>query len=110
MDKDSFVDLLKTFKKRASGLAKNCRDASGKQVQSAKLLADLEGFATQWFDEIEPVLRGAYSLDEDVLLRYREPLGKILELIGGRPSKSMVQTTLGSIAASIHVDILLMLA
>ncbi len=106
MEKDSFVNLLKTFKKRASGLAKECGDVSGKQVQSAALLADLEGFATQWFDEIEPVLRGAYDLEQDVLLEYRERLGRLLELVGGRPSRTQVQETLSSIAASFHVDIL----
>jgi hypothetical protein len=106
MDGDSFVDLLKKFKKRTNGLAKKCQGIGGKQVQSAAVLSDLEALATQWFNEIEPTLRSAYSIDEDALLRYREPLGTLLELVGGRPSKNLVQEALGSIAASFHIDIL----
>jgi hypothetical protein len=106
MEKGNFVDLLKAFIKRTKQLIRFCQNTAGNQIQSGKLLSALEALATQWFNEVDPTLRSAYSLDEGLLNKYRDLLGKILEMIGGRPSKKLVQDVLGRIARSFHVDIL----
>lgn len=106
MDKEDFVKVLKAFKKDIGALARKCRQVAGKQIQSGALLGELEILATRWFTEIEPSLRSTYTLDDEVLRRYREPLGKILELVGGKPSKTIVQTILDAILRSFQIDIL----
>jgi hypothetical protein len=106
MDKQDFVKLLKEFKKDTSDLAKDCRAARGKQVQTRALLNRLEVLATRWFEQIEPVLRSTYGFDEDVVFAYREPFGKLLELSGGRPSKRVVQTIFRAILRDYHAEIL----
>jgi hypothetical protein len=106
MEKQNFIDLLKTFRKDASSLAVKCQNAPGRQVQSKTLLSALEALATTWFEEIEPILRSTYSVSQEALLRYHDLLGGLLVLAAGRPSKSAVHDVLGPIAASFHVDIL----
>lgn len=106
MDKEDFVKILKVFRKDTSGLLKACQKARGNQIQSKTLLDRLEALGTRWFERLEPTLRSTFRLDEEVLAKYREPLGKILELSGGRPSKRVVQTILQSILRSYHTDIL----
>ena len=105
MDHDSFVIAVKEFRKRLSDLSTRCDQARGRHVQSAATLADLEKLATQWFSEIEPTLRSSYSLDEGLVARYHDHFGKLLELLGGKPSKSSVQMVLTPVAAAFHVDI-----
>jgi hypothetical protein len=106
MEKQDFVALLKAFRGRAKQLMRFCQNTTGNRIQSSKLLSALEALATQWFSEIEPVLRSVYSLDEDLLNKYRDLLGEILVLIGGRPSRKLVEDALDPIARSFHVDIL----
>jgi hypothetical protein len=106
MDKADFVKTLKDFKKEISGLANRCRDITSSRVRSRAIWDALESLATRWFEQIEPILRSTFRLDDEVLQRYREPFGKILELSGGEPSKRVVQTILDSILRSYHVDVL----
>jgi hypothetical protein len=106
MNKEDFVATLKAFKKDVGKLAKKCQDVTGKQIQSKVILNELELLATKWFDDIEPSLRSTYLLDADILRRYREPLGKILELTGGKPSKTVVQTIYNTLLRTFHTDIL----
>jgi len=106
MDKADFVKILKNFRKDISDLAKKCVKVAGRQIQSRALLDELEVVATEWFERIEPSLRSVFQLDEEVILKYREPFGKILELSGGKPSKRVVQTIFEAILRSYHTDIL----
>jgi len=106
MDKGNFVIALKDFRKDITDIAKICQKARGNQIQSRKLLDELEGLATKWFEDIEPVLRSSFHLDEEVLSKYREPFGKLLELSGGRPSKKVVLTIFESMLSSYNANIL----
>jgi len=106
MDKDEFINILKVYRKDIFDLAKLCKKMSGKQVQSKTLLEKLETSATRWFDQIEVTLRATFHLDDEILNKYREPFGKILELSGGRPSKRVILTILESILRSFKSDIL----
>jgi hypothetical protein len=69
------------------------------------LLGELEVLATRWFNEIEHPLRSTFTIDEEILLRYREPLGKILELSDGKPSKTVLLTIFNTVLRSFHADI-----
>lgn len=106
MDKGDFVQTLKNYKQEIGAARKRCQKVTGKQIQARAFLDQLEAVATKWFDDIERTLRSTFQLDEDVLSQYREPLGKILELSGGKPSRRVVQTILDAIARSFHGDIL----
>jgi len=106
MEKGDFVKTLKDFRKDTNDLANDCQKATGNQVQSKTLLDGLDVLATKWFEHLDPTLRSTFRLDEEVLRKYREPFGKILELSGGRPSKRVVLTILETILRSYHTDIL----
>jgi hypothetical protein len=106
MEKSDFVNTLKDFKKNIADLEKICQKTIGQQVQAKKTLDSLESLATNWFENIEPVLRSTFHLEEEVLNSYREPFGKLLELSGSRPSKRVVVTILESILNTYHVKIL----
>lgn len=106
MEKNDFVNALKEFKKDIADLEKICQKTVGQQVQAKKTLDSLESLATNWFENIEPVLRSTFHLEEDVLNSYREPFGKLLELSGGRPSKKVVVTILESMLNSYHIKLL----
>lgn len=106
MDKENFVKTLKDFKKDIGDMEKQCRQVAGRQIQSKTLLNSLEVLATRWFDQFEPALRSTFRLEEEILLKYREPFGKILELSGVKPTKGVVQTILDAILHSYHADIL----
>jgi hypothetical protein len=106
MNKEDFVATIKEFKRSVSVLAKACQKVTGKQIQSKTLLNELESVATRWFDEFEPALRATYHFDDQTLQQFREPFGKILELIGGKPSKISVQSILYPIINSIQASIL----
>lgn len=106
MDKGDFVRILKDFRKDINELQKACQKTTGNQVQAKSLLDRLETLATKWFEHLDPILRSTFHFDEELLGRYREPFGKLLELSGGKPSKRVVLTILGSVLKSYHVDIL----
>ncbi len=106
MDKEGFVKVLKDFKKDAHNLRKQSQKVSGKQIQSKVLLGQLEDLATRWFEQIDQPLRVTFLLDEETTNKYREPLGKILELSDGKPSKIVIQTILNAILSSYQTDIL----
>ena len=107
MDKSDFIKTLKGFKKDIADIEKVCQKTAGHQVKAKATLDGLEFLATKWFENIEPLLRSIFRLDEEVLNSYREPFGKILELAGGKPSKGVVLKILESILNSYHVKILL---
>jgi hypothetical protein len=106
MDKEDFIKILKDFRKDISDLVKACQKARGNQIQSKNILAKLEALGTRWFEDLDPPLHHTIHLDEEVLVKSRERLGKILELSGGRPSRRVVQTILESILGSYNIDIL----
>jgi hypothetical protein len=106
MDKGEFVKSLKDFRKDIAALEKVCRKVKGNQLQTKKILDGLEVLTTKWFENLEPILRSAFHLGEEVLSKYREPFGKLLELTGGRPSKKIVITILDSILNSYNTNIL----
>ena len=106
MEKEDFVRILKDFRKDAIALQKACQKVTYKQIQAKQLLDGLESLATRWFEHLEPTLRSTFRLDEEVLNKYREPFGKVLELSGGKPSKRVVLTILESSLRSYHADIL----
>jgi hypothetical protein len=106
MEKEDFVRVLKDFRKDAIGLQKACQKVTYKQIQAKQLLAGLESLATRWFEQLEPTLRSTFHLGDDVLDKYREPFGKILELSGGKPSKRVVLTILESMIDKYHAEIL----
>jgi len=106
MDKRDFVNALKDFRKDLSDLEKACQKITGNQIQSKSLLDEFETLATRWFEHIDPTLRSAFHFDDEILIKYREPFGKILELSGGKPSKRVVLTILESILNSYHADVL----
>jgi hypothetical protein len=106
MEKSDFVNALKDFKKNIADLAKICDKTAGQQIQAKETLGKLELLATNWFENVEPVLRSTFHLDEETINSFREPFGKILELSGGRPSKKVISTILESILNSYHVKIL----
>lgn len=106
MDKSDFVKALKSFRRDISDLEKACQKSRGNQIQAKSLIDGLEALATEWFEHLDPTLRSTFHLEEEVLSRYREPFGKILELSGGRPSKRVVLTILDSIINSYHANIL----
>ncbi len=106
MDKENFVQFLKNFKKDINALSKKIQKVTGKQIQSRTLLSDIEVLATKWFDEIETTIRSTYEVDNAIIAKYREPFGKILELIDGKPSKKALQSIFDGILSCFHVDIL----
>ncbi len=106
MEKEDFVKILKEFKKDIIDLEKQCQKAPGDRVRAKALLSKLEVLATRWFEQIDQPLRSTFHLDEEVVHKYREPLGKVLELSGGQPSKRVIQTILGAILRSYQADIL----
>ena len=106
MEKEDFVRILKDFKKDTGNLSKKCQKVAGKQIQSKAILDELEALSARWFDQIESNLRSTFRFEEEVLLKYREPFGKILELSGGKPSKRVIQTIFDTTLRSYHTDIL----
>jgi len=106
MSKEDLVKELKAYKASLQATTRNCKRVRGRQIQSKALLGDLETFATEWFDKLDPQLRSSYAFDDSVLTGYREPLGKLLELTGGKPSKSVVITILETLTSSIHSDLI----
>jgi hypothetical protein len=106
MDKSDFVKVLKDFRRETADILKICQKASGTQIQSRKILDGLETLATKWFESIEPILRLSFHFEQEELVGFREPFGKLLELSGGRPSKKVVLTILDSILSSYHADLL----
>ncbi len=106
MEKEDFVRILKDFRKDATALQKACQKVTYRQIQAKQLLDELESLATRWFEQLEPTLRATFHLGDEVLDKYREPFGKILELSGGKPSKRVVLTIIESILGSYHADIL----
>lgn len=106
MEKTEFIPLLKQAKSRLQLLAKKCERAPGKQVQSKSLLSELEEFATDWFEQIEPILRSAYRFSDDSLLPLREPFGNILEVCGGKPSKQAVLAILNPLLGTFHQSLI----
>lgn len=106
MDKVDFVRSLKSFKTDINNIAKESQKVTGKQIQSKALLNRLEVLATTWFEQIEPILRSDFQFNEEIISKYRDPFGKMLELIGGKPSKLVIETILGAICLSYHVDLI----
>lgn len=106
MEKSDFVNTLKDFKKNIADLEKVCEKNNGQQIQSKETLGKLEALATNWFENIEPVLRSTFHFEEETINNFREPFGKILELSGGRPSKKIITTILEAILNSYHVSLL----
>ncbi len=106
MGKEDFVRILKDFRKDTIALQKACQKVTYRQIQAKHLLDELESLATRWFEQLEPTLRSTFHLSGEVLDRYREPFGKILELSGGKPSKRVVLTILESTLGSYHPDLL----
>ena len=106
MNKDNLVNDLKGYKVNLQTTARGCKNVRGRQIQSKALLEKLENIATEWFDKFDPELRSSYAIDDLVLTGYREPLGKLLELTGGKPSKSIVTTILETLTSSLHTDLI----
>lgn len=106
MDKEPFVIILKDFKKECNGIAKKCQKVTGKQVQSKNLLSEIEVLSTKWFEQIEPFLRSNFKFDDEIISKYRDPFGKLLELLDSKPSKKVIQTIFDAILRSFHSEIL----
>lgn len=106
MDKGDFVKFLKDFRKELDKIQKECKNVTGKQIQSKRLLDEIEILATRWFEYINPILRSTFHFDDVALNIYREPFGKLLELSAGKPSNRVVLTILESILKSYHANIL----
>jgi len=106
MEKEDFVNFLKAFKKESSDIVKKCQKVSGKQIQSKSLLTEIEKLSSKWFEQLEPFLRSNFKFNDEIISKYREPFGKLLELTDGKPSKRVIQTILDAILRSFHSDIL----
>jgi hypothetical protein len=106
MEKQEFVAILKKYKDDLQSLSRNCQKAPGKQIQTRSLLSEVEVLAASWFENIEPTLRSTYKLSDDVITQFRDPFGKLLEIIEGRPSKQVVLTLLSVILSSYHNKLL----
>lgn len=106
MDKSDFIKALKEYKKEIKYIENICLKTSGPRIQAKTTLDGIEAFATKWFENFEPILRFTFNVDDEILNRYREPFGKLLELSGGKPSKKVILTILAAFIKSYHVDIL----
>ena len=105
MNKPDLVEDLKQYRAAAETVRRTCAAAPGKQLQARAQLTDVEALASRWFDHFEPLLRSAYSIDETVLAGYRSSFGRLLELVGGKPSKTTVLAILASILQSFHAEL-----
>ncbi len=106
MDKTSFVDQLKQFRKDLSQLLADCQAVSGNQVQAKAILSRLERIATAWFEHIEPTLRRSFTIEDAITSPYRDRFGKLLELSATRPSKQVVTTILQTSLRDFHAELI----
>ncbi len=105
MNKDDFIETLKAFRGSLVELKKTCLEVSGNQLQSKKIFSAIEAIARVWFDTIESNL-DVFSVNKEILLAFHDRFEKLLELIGGRPTKGVVITILDSLIDSFHTNIL----
>lgn len=105
MIKEDFVKALKDHKKEISDVGKQCQKAKGKQIQSRILRGLLESLATKWFEQMEQPLQFTFQISNDVLQRYHNEFGKILEISGTSPAKGTVLNCIAGILRSYHVDL-----
>lgn len=106
MNKEDFVLIVKDFKKDISTVAKQCEETVGKQIRSRVVLDALESLGAKWFDLIDQPLSFTYQLSEEVLKKYRDAFGKLLESSGAHPAKGTVLGILQETIRSYHTDIL----
>ena len=105
MKKEEFIEVVKEYKEQLLDVKKRSQEVAGDQIQTKKILLEIESLATKWFEVIDVNIQ-AYSLSSDVLQVFRSRFEKLLELVGGRPSKRVVVTILDSIISLYHTNIL----
>lgn len=107
MDKTEFTIAIKEFRTKLTELKKAIEVVKNKQIHSKVLLQQIETIATNWFDGFESTLRHFYSIDPEVIERYHERFGRLLECSTITPSKSVVVSLLEEIEKGISADLLL---
>lgn len=105
MHKQALVQDLADLRKRLEGLLREVGAARGGQLQSRKLLTLAQDTAASWFDAVEPALHSGYNIPDEIANRYNKQFTKLLELSGGRPSKTVVQTILKALLLRFHADL-----
>lgn len=106
MNKIEFADEIKVFRSKLTGLKKTIESQSKKQIFTKSILSELQDIGTLWFDKFESPLRHFYNFDQNVIDRYHESIGKVLELSTINPATSTVLGLLKDIEKNINQDIL----
>ena len=107
MNKIEFVTEIKAFRSKLNELKKIIEAHSKKQIFTKSILSELQDMATLWFDRFESSLRHFYHLDQTVIGRYHELIGKLLELSTMNPATSTVLGLLRDIERNINQDLLI---
>jgi hypothetical protein len=106
MNKDDFIKILKQHKKNVVDVVRQCHKFNGKQIHLKNLLTSFESLGTMWFEEIDQQMQSAFKIDNEILEKYRESFGKLLEMSGTHPAKTTAQGVLDDISRNYHTDIL----